>query len=213
MEEPLKNLFYVLITLSFAPLLFAQHLDVDDGGTEEEGGNDGASGNLFAPLELGNLPGFNYSVSLADEALTLKNTSEHPSAIVIYTQTEDWLTTSHSFRLESGQKIDFNPSGTLSPVESIRILSMQPFEVALTEVTPLLGSSTGAVLQAQEPTRSSNLTFIEDASGQRLPIGVMEDGSVHYPLFGKQIGVIENGTVLIDGTQQRYELLGELEGE
>ena len=62
-------------------------------------------------------------------------------------------------------------------------------------------------LQAQTSAESFDLNFIEDASGQMVPVGVMEDGSVHYPLFGKRIGVIENGAVLIDDTQQRFELL------
>ena len=201
----MRHLICLVLLVLIVPLLLAQPSPVNDGGTEEEGGNDGIGG--FAPLVLGDLPSLNYSIALADEALTLKNTSSLPSTLVIYIQMKDWLTTSHTFRLESGQEVDFDPPETLPPVDTIRVLSMQPFEVELKEVVPLIGSSTETVLQAKEPLQLGNLSFIEDAEGQTILVGVVEDGSVHYPLFGKRIGAIENETVLVDGTQQRFELL------
>ena len=203
----MKKLIYLFLFLLLTPLLVAQPLPADGGGTESSGGDIGAGDGSFAPLDLINPSELNYLVSLpkGGEAI-LKNTSEHLSTIVVYLQTEDWLITSHSFRVESGQELNFDPAETLSPVKTIQVLSMQSFQVTLREIAPLFGSVTETVVPTQAPPHELSPNYIEDAGGQVISIGVMEDGSVHYPLFGKRIGVVENDTVLIDGTQQRFKL-------
>ena len=204
----MKKVFYLFSVLLFASFLFAQHSPVDDHGTESAGGGDGASGDGFAPLILINPSDLNYAVSLPHGAdIMLKNTSEHFSAIVVLVQTEDWVSSSNTFRLEANQEMSPTPADTLSPIKTIHVLSMQPFEVVLRDDAPLIGSATETILQAQLSAEIFDLNFIEDARGQVIPVGVMEDGSVHYPVFGKRIGVIENGAVLIDGTQHHFELL------
>ena len=204
----MKKVFYLFLVMLFVPFLLAQHLPINDRGTTSAGGEDGGGQGGFAPLILINPSDLNYAVSLPHgEEMILKNNNEYPNAIVVLVQTEDWFISSHTFRLEAHQEMNFIPSAALSPIKTIHLLSMQPFEVVLRDDAPLIGSPTETILQAQTSAESFDLNFIEDASGQVIPVGVMEDGSVHYPLFGKRIGMIENDAVLIDGTQQRFELL------
>ena len=205
----MKNFCYLLLLWFLVPLLVAQPEPANDsGGTTSAGGGAGASGNGFAPLILISPSDLNYAVSLPNGAnMVLKNNSEHFNTIVVLVQTEDWLTSSNTFRFEANQEMSFAPTDTLSPIKTIHVLSMQPFEVAVKDDAPLIGPSKETILQAQVSAENFDLNFIEDASGQVIPVGVMEDGSVHYPLFGKRIGIIENDAVLIDDTQQRFELL------